>query len=153
MAAINKHNWALDFWLFMLQKNYSAQEYEDRCWEVLIKVPNLILDFLQVHKFVLGLKEILRSQVQKEKCKTLNEAIDLAIVLEHDKKFPMRGSQKYLWTGTPHNVLSTSSSLPSTSDGKGKETAAMHVIQTTTGTKRKVFAMARRAYKKFILTP
>ena len=51
-----------------------------------------IPDFLRVHKFVLGLKETLRPLVRKEKCDTLNEAIELAIVLEDGKKFPMGGS-------------------------------------------------------------
>ena len=116
-------------------------------------MPDHILDFLQVHKFVQDLKETLRPQVRKEKCQTLNEAIELAIVLEDGKKFLMGGSQKSLWTRTPQNVLSTSSSLPSSSDGKGKEKRAMHVIQITTSTKRKVVAMAGRAYNKLILTP
>ena len=149
----NECSRALDSWFFMSQKNYSVQEYADRYREVLLKVPNHIPDFLQVHKFVLGLKETLRPQVRKEKCQTLNEAIELAIVLEDGKRFPMGGSQKSSWTRTPRNVLSTSSSLPSSSDGKGKETRAMHVIQTTSGTKRKVSAMAGRAFNKSILTP
>ena len=106
-----------------------------------------------MHKFVLGLKETLRPQVRKEECQNLNEAIELAIVLEDGKKFPMGGSQKSSWTRTAQNVLSTSSSLPSSSDGKGKETRAMHVIYTTSGTKRKVSAMAGRAFNKSILTP
>ena len=104
------------------------QEYADEYWEVLRKVPDHIANFLQVHKFVLGLKETLWPQVWKEKWKTLNEAIELAIVLEDGKKFWMGGSQKSSWTHTPQNVFSTSSSLPSSSDGKGKETRAMHVI-------------------------
>ena len=85
----------------MSQKNYSVQEYAGRYQEVLLKVPDHILDFLQVHKFVLGLKETLRPQVRKEKCQTLNEEIELAIVLEDGKKFLMGGSQKSSWTHTP----------------------------------------------------
>ena len=77
------------------------QEYADRYWEVLLKVSDHILDFLQVHKFVLGLKETLRPQVRKAKCQTLNEAIELAILLEDGKKFLIGGSQKSLWTRTP----------------------------------------------------
>ena len=71
----DERSWALDSCFFMSQKNYSVQEYADRYREVLLKVPDHILDFLQVHKFVLGLKETLRPQVRKEKCQTLNEAI------------------------------------------------------------------------------
>ena len=59
---------ALDAWFFMSQKNYSVQDYADRYREILLKVPEHIPDFLQVHKFVLGLKETLRLLVRKEKC-------------------------------------------------------------------------------------
>ena len=93
-----------------------------------MKVLDHILDFLQVHKFVLGLKETLRPLLHKEKCKTLKESIELAIVLEDGKRFPLRSNQKLSCTHTPHNVLSTSYALSSTSDGRGKETIAMHVI-------------------------
>ena len=87
-----------------------------------------IPDFLHVHKFVLGLKETLKPQVWKEKCETLNEAIELSIVLEDGKKVPMGCNQKPLWTRTPRNVLSTSDSLPSNNDGKGKDTRAFNVV-------------------------
>ena len=83
---------ALDSWFFMSQKNYSVQEYADRYRDVLLKVPDHILDFLQVHKFVLGLKETLRPQVRKEKCQNLNEAIELAIVLEDRKSTRLNSS-------------------------------------------------------------
>ena len=52
-------------------------------------MPEHISNFLQAHKFVLGLKETLRPLVRKEKCQTLNEAIDLAIVLEDGKRFSL----------------------------------------------------------------
>ena len=96
----NECSWALDSWFLMLQENYSMQEYADRYQEVLLKV-RTIPDFLQVHKFVLGLKETLKPQVRKEKSQTLNEAMELAILLEDGKKFLIGGSQKSLWTRTP----------------------------------------------------
>ena len=74
----------------MSQKNYSVQDYVDRNWEMLLKVLEQISNFLQVHKFVLGLKETLWPLVCKEKCQTLNEAIELARVLEDGKQFPSR---------------------------------------------------------------
>ena len=52
-------------------------------------IPNI----MWVHMFVLGLKENLKPQKWKEKWKTLNEAIDLAIVLEDGKIFPLGGCQ------------------------------------------------------------
>ena len=92
---------ALDAWFFMSQKNYSVQDYADRYREILLKVPEHISDFLQVHKFVLGLKETLRPLVRKEKCQTLNEAIELAIVLEDGKRFPSGPGQRSSWTRVP----------------------------------------------------
>ena len=63
------------------------QEYANNYKEVLLKVCEHIPIFLQVHKFVLGLEETLWPLVHKEKCNMLNEAIELAIVLEDGKKF------------------------------------------------------------------
>ena len=96
------------------------QEYADRYWEVLLKVLEHILDFLQVHKFVLGLKESLWPLVHKEKCTTLNEAIELAIVLEDGKKFPTAGSQRSPWMQMPRSFGPTTSTLPSTIEVKAK---------------------------------
>ena len=84
-----------------------------------MKVPEHIPDFLQVHKFVLGLKETLRPLVRKEKCQTLNKAIELAIVLEDGKRFLPRNSQKSSWICNPLNNPSSSSALPSTIEAKG----------------------------------
>ena len=64
-------------------------------------MPEHIPDFLQVHKFVLGLKETLWPLVRKEKCQTLNEAIELAIVLEDGKRFPLGPGQRSSWTRVP----------------------------------------------------
>ena len=64
----DEHSRALDSWFFMSQKHYLVQDYADKYWEILLKVPEHIPDFLQAHKFVLGLKETLRPLVRKEKC-------------------------------------------------------------------------------------
>ena len=88
---------ALDSWFFLSQKNYSVQEYADKYREVLLKVPEHIPDFLQVHKFVLGLKETLRPLVRKEKCTTSNQAIELALVLEDGKRFASTIGQRLSW--------------------------------------------------------
>ena len=82
----------------MSQKSSFVQDYADRYKEVLLKVPKHIPNFLQVHKFFLGLKDILRFLVCKEKCTMLNEAIKLAIVLEDGKKFIFVGGHKSSWT-------------------------------------------------------
>ena len=55
----NECSKVLDAWFFMSQKSYSLQEYVDKYREVILKVLEHILDFLQVHKFILDLKETL----------------------------------------------------------------------------------------------
>ena len=70
----------------MSQKKFSMQEYADKYWEVLVKNLDCILYFLQVYKFLLGLKETLQPLVRKEKFQTLIEVVDLAILLKYGKK-------------------------------------------------------------------
>ncbi|MCO5549350.1 hypothetical protein L7F22_002820 [Adiantum nelumboides] len=144
---------ALDAWFFMSQKHYSVQDYADRYMEVLLKAPEHIPDFLQVHKFVLGLKETLRPLVSKEKCPTLNEAIEMAIVLEDGKKFTSRLGQKSSWTRAPRFTTQGVAALPSTSESRGKESRELHMIKTSKGKKRKVSAMVERAFNRSMLTP
>ena len=43
--------------------------------------------------------------------------------------------------------------LPSTSEGRGKESSELQMIKTTKGAKRKVSAMAERAFNRSMLTP
>ncbi|MCO5551280.1 hypothetical protein L7F22_004779 [Adiantum nelumboides] len=113
---------ALDAWFFMSQKHYSVQDYADKYREILLKVPEHIPDFLQVHKFVLGLKETLR---------------------------PLKSS----WTRVPRSTPQSVAALPSTSENRGKESRELHMIKTSKGEKRKVSAMAERAFNRSMLTP
>ena len=136
----------------MSQKNYSVQDYADRYREILLKVPEHIPNFLQVHKFVLGLKETLRPLVRKEKCQTLNEAIELAIVLEDGKQFPLGPGQRSLWTRVPR-FASAVTPLPSLNENKGKEVKQLHMIKTVACNKCKVLAMAERDFTRSMLTP
>ena len=136
----------------MSQKNYSIQDYADRYREILLKVPEHIPNFLQVHKFVLGLKETLRPLVCKEKCQTLNEAIELAIVLEDGKRFPSGPGQRSSWTRVSRFAFA-GNPLPSSNDSKGKEVKQLHMIKTAAGNKRKVSVMAERAFNRSMFTP
>ncbi|MCO5555871.1 hypothetical protein L7F22_009416 [Adiantum nelumboides] len=144
---------ALDAWFFLSQKHYSVQDYADKYREILLKVPEHIPDFLQVHKFVLDLKETLRPLVRKEKCSTLDKAIELAIVLEDGKKFTPGFGQKSSWTRVPRSTPQSVAALPSTSENRGKESRELHMIKTSKGKKRKVSAMAERAFNRSMLTP
>ncbi|MCO5567249.1 hypothetical protein L7F22_020938 [Adiantum nelumboides] len=45
----DEHSRALDAWFFLSQKNMIVQEYADKYHEVVLKVPEHIPDFLQVH--------------------------------------------------------------------------------------------------------
>ena len=128
------------------------QDDADRYREILLKVPEHIPDFLQVHKFVLGLKDTLRPLVCKEKCETLNEAIELAIVLEDGKKFPTGYGQRSSWTRAPRAGSQLAFAVPSSSESK-KDGKMMHMVKTAKGEKRKVLAMAERAFTKSVLTP
>ncbi|MCO5612452.1 hypothetical protein L7F22_066719 [Adiantum nelumboides] len=136
----------------MSQNHYSIQDYADKYREILLKVPEHIPDFLQVHKFVLGLKETLRPLVRKEKCSTLDKAIELAIVLEDGKKFTPGFGQKFSWTRVPRSTTQSVAALPSTSENRGKESRELHMIKTSKGEKRKVSAMAERAFNRSMLS-
>ena len=111
--------------------------------EVLLKVLDHFLVFLEVHKFALGPKKTLCPLVHKEKCTMLDEAIELAIVSEDGKKFAVVGGQRSSWTRVSREYVPPISTLPSISDGRGKDTRAFHVIKTTKGTKRKVSTMGK----------
>ena len=65
-------------------------EYADKYREIIHSIPEEIPDYLQVHKFALGLKDFLRPLVRREKCTTLSQAIEVALVYEDRRKF---GSQ------------------------------------------------------------
>ena len=67
IVPLDERSKAFDSWFFMSHKNYWVQDYADKYWEILLKVLEHIPDFLQVHKFVLGLKETLQSLMCKEK--------------------------------------------------------------------------------------
>ena len=150
---LDERSCALDSWFYMSQKHYSVQDYADRYREILLKVPEHIPDFLQVHKFVLGLKDTLRPLVCKEKCETLNKAIELAIVLEDGKKFPTGYGQRSSWTRAPRAGSQSAFVVPSNSESK-KDGKMMHMVKTAKGEKRKVSAMvAECAFTKSILTP
>ena len=90
----NECNKAMYARFFMSQKSYFVQEYANKCREVLLKVLAHIPHFLQVHKFVLGLKETWWPLIHIEKCTMLNEAIELTIILEDCKRFTIVGSQR-----------------------------------------------------------
>ncbi|MCO5563796.1 hypothetical protein L7F22_017444 [Adiantum nelumboides] len=141
---------ALDSWFYVSQKSYSVQEYADKYREILLKVPEHIPDFLQVHKFVMGLKETIRPLVRKDRCKTLNEAVELALVLEDGKRTSQGLDQRFSWTRTPRLAFTT---VATSSASRPKDTREVHMIKTVSGTKRKVSAIAERAYNKSILTP
>ena len=82
--------------------------------------------------------------MRKEKCQTLNEAIELALVLEDGK------AHKFPWTrgACPIFTLVVAPSKPC-----AKDTREVYMIKNVSGTKRKVFAMVERAYNKSSLTP
>ena len=88
------------------------QEYANQYREVLLKVLEHVLEFLQVHKFALSLKETLRPLVCKQKCSTLNEAVELALVLEDGKIFPQGNSHRPSWSHIPCQVVPLTSTLP-----------------------------------------
>ena len=81
---------SLDDWFFVAQRNLSVHEYADKYREIIHSIPEEIPDYLQVHKFALGLKDFLRPLVRREKCTTLSQAIEVALVYEDRRKF---GSQ------------------------------------------------------------
>ncbi|MCO5605236.1 hypothetical protein L7F22_059416 [Adiantum nelumboides] len=124
---------ALDAWFFMSQNHYLVQDYADKYREILLKVPEHIPDFLQVHKFVLGLKETLKPLVRKEECPTLDKAIELAIVLEDSKKFTTGYGQKSSWTRALRPSTQGVAALPSMSESRGKESRELHMIKTSKG--------------------
>ena len=94
-----------------------------------MKVPEHIPNFLQIHKFVLGLKETLYPLVHKEKCTTLNEAVELALVLEDGKTFPQGSSHKPSWSRIPCQAIPSTSALPIAHISKGRENRAIHMIK------------------------
>lgn len=110
-------------------------EYANKYKEILLKVPEHISNFLQVHKFVMGLKEMLRPLVKKEICKTLNEEIELALVLEDGK------SQRIPWT---RGALPTFTPAFASSEPCIKETREVYMIKMVSGNKCKVSAMVER---------
>ena len=92
----------------------------------------------------MGLKETLRPLVCKERCTTLNEAIELAIILEDGKKFTIVSNQRSSWTRVSRWYVPLASTLPPINEGIVKETRALHMIKTKKARKRKVSIMAKR---------
>ena len=83
--------------------------------------------------------------MHKEKCQTLNEAIELAIVLEDGKRFFSGLGLRSSWTRVPR-FASAVNPLPSSNESKGKEVKQLHMIKTATGNKCKVSAMAEERF-------
>ena len=81
----------------------------------------------------------------------LNRAIELAIVLQDGKEFPLGPSKRSSWTRVPR-FASAGNPLPSSNDSKGKEVKQLHMIKTAASNKRKVSAMAERAFNPSMLT-
>ena len=117
---------------------------EDKYKKILLKVPKHVLDFLQVHKFVMGLRETIKPLVEKGRCKTLNATVMLVLVLEDGKRTTQGVDQRFSWTRTAQSACQSvrTSSVPCSKDTRG-----VHTIKIISCTKRKVFAMTQRAYK------
>ena len=84
----DERNKAPNTWFLMFQRSSFVNQYMDRYREVLLKVLDPILDFLQLHKSVLELKETILSLISKKKWTTSNEEVDLALVLDDGKNLP-----------------------------------------------------------------
>lgn len=105
---------------------------------------------MQVHKFALGLKETLRPLVCKEKCTTLNEAIELALVLEDGKKYPNQGGQKSSWTRMARPTTTPFANNQLANVSKPKETQHSYDQKFGRGQKE---GLAEQAFNRSMLTP